>query len=157
MSAHKGIKVYGKRALTAMAREYSQLDDLSVFRPHYRNYMSKDQIDSTLNVIDLIKEKRCGKIKGRTVVDGRGQRGNYEKNETSSSALTLEAFIAILAIDAAESQDVATADIAGEFLKADQPDLVTVKIRGPAVDAILEVNREKYEPYVTHENGKRVL
>jgi len=157
MSARKGIKVYGKRALTAMAREYSQLDDLSVFRPRHRKDMSKAQIESTLNVIDLIKEKRCGKIKGRTVVDGRGQRGNYEKNETSSSALTLEAFIATLAIDAAESRDVATADIAGAFLKADQPDLVTIKMRGPAVDAILEANKEKYESYVTIENGHRVL
>jgi len=157
MSAQKGIKVYGRRALTAMAREYSQLDDLSVFRPHHRNELSKEQRESTLNVIDLIKEKRCGKIKGRTVVDGRGQRGNYEKNETSSSALTLEAFITTLAIDAAELRDVATADIAGAFLKADQPDLVTIKMRGPAVDAILEANKEKYESYVSYEHGKRVL
>jgi len=157
MSAQKGIKVYGKKALTAMAKEYSQLDDLSVFKPRYRKDLSASQISSTLNVIDLIKEKRCGRIKGRTVVDGRGQRGKYEKNETSSSALTLEAFITTLAIEAAELRDVATADIAGAFLKAEQPDLVTIKMRGPAVEAILEANKDKYEKYVTIEQGKKVI
>jgi len=157
MSAHKGIKVYGERALTAMAKEYSQLDDLSVFKPRHSRELSAAEKKSALNVIDLIKEKRCGRIKGRAVVDGRGQRGLYDKGETSSSALTLEAFISTLAIDAAEERDVATADIAGAFLKADQPDLVIVQMRGPAVSAILQANKEKYEKYVSDENGKRTI
>lgn len=72
MSSHMGIKVYDDKALTAMAKEYSQLDELSVFKPRHRYKLSKQERESTLNVIDLIKEKRCGRIKGRTVVDGRG-------------------------------------------------------------------------------------
>jgi len=157
MHAKKGIRVYGDRALKAMSEEYSQLESLGVFQPIHTRTLNVDQRRSALNVIDLIKEKRCGRIKGRTVVDGRGQRGTYSKAETSSSALTLEAFVATLAVDAVETRDVATADIAGAYLKADQPDHVMIKMRGPAVQAILRVDNKKYAPYVSKERGEEVL
>ena len=157
MSASRGIKLFGERAIIAMAKEYAQLDDLSVFTPRHVHDLTAEERKSALSVIDLIKEKRCGKIKGRTVVDGRGQRESYTKAETSSSALTLEAFIMSLSIDAYENRDVAVTDIAGAFLKAEQPDVVIIKMRGPAVEAILRVDEKKYRPFVTIERGISVL
>jgi len=157
MSASKGLRVYGEKAAKAMAKEYAQLDELGVFKGRMSGSLNSDERKAALQVIDLIKEKRCGRIKGRTVVDGRGQRDSYEKIDTSSKALTLEAFITTLAIDAFEERDVATADVAGAFLKADQPDFVLIKLRGPAVQAILEVNKEKYGKYVTEERGVSVM
>ena len=157
MSARKGVKVFGDRAIDAMKKEYSQLEELGVFEPLQKHAMTHEMRMGALQVIDLIKEKRCGRIKGRTVVDGRAQRGQYTKLETSSSALTLEAFIATLAVDALEGRDVAVADIAGAFLKADQPDCVIIKMRGPAVKAILLVNALKYNPYVVVENNEKVI
>ena len=157
MSAHKGIKVFGDRAIKAMAKEYAQLDELGVFKGRMVDTLSWEERRTALQVIDLIKEKRCGKIKGRTVVDGRGQRDDYEKIETSSKALTLEAFISTLAIDAFEGRDIAIADVAGAFLKADQPDFVMIKLKGPAVKALLHANEEKYLKYVILEKGVRVM
>ena len=157
MSATKGIRVYGDKAVKAMAKEYAQLDELGVFKGRMPGSLKPEERKAALQVIDLIKEKRCGRIKGRSVVDGRGQRGSYEKIDTSSKALTLEAFITTIAIDAFEGRDVATADVAGAFLKADQPDFVLIKLRGPAVKAILEVNKDKYIRYVTEENGVIVM
>jgi len=127
-----------------MAAEYSQLNELGVFKPRRYGSLSIEERKSALQVIDLIKEKRCGRIKGRT--DGRGQRDSYEKIETSSKALTLESFFATLTIDAVEERAIAIADVTGAFLKADQPDFVVIKLRGPAVTAILQVDREKYLP-----------
>jgi len=157
MSARQGIKAYGRRAIDAMAKEYSQLEELNVFAPVFKQHLKPEVRKNALQVIDLIKEKRCGRIKGRTVVDGRGQRGKYNKSETSSSALTLEAFVATLAVDALEAREVAVADIAGAFLKADQPDYVVIKMRGPAVTAILQVNSQKYEKYVVSERNEKVM
>jgi len=157
MSANKGIKTFGERALVAMAKEYAQLHDLQVFTPRHSHELSAEERRSSLNVIDLIKEKRCGKIKGRTVVDGRGQRGKYTKAQTSSSALTVEAFISTLAIDAHEGREVAITDIAGAYLKAHQPDVVIIRMKGPAVDAILRVDEKKYGPYVRTIKGVKTL
>jgi len=90
MSAKHGIKRFGDRAVASMTKDYLQLENLGVFMPMMKREMSCEKIRIVLQVIDLIKEKRCGRIKERTVVDGKGQRGRYSKLETSSSALTLE-------------------------------------------------------------------
>ena len=73
MSAKKGIKIFGERALNAIITEYEQLENLSVFTPLNPNYMNKEDRKNALYAIDLIKEKRTGKLKGRTVADGRKQ------------------------------------------------------------------------------------
>ena len=157
MSAKKGIRMFGEKALEAIAKEYSQLDELTVFIPRIANELSYAERRNSLNIIDLIKEKRCGKIKGRTVVDGRGQREMYDKYDTSSPALAIESFVATLVIDSAEERDVAVCDVVGAFLKADQPDFVLLRVTGPVINAIVRANESKYKPYITHKSGTRVL
>ena len=112
---------------------------------------------AALHAIDLIKEKRTGKLKGRTVADGRKQRPLYDKHEISSPALSQDGFMASLAIDAQEERFLGFADVVGAFLTSDQEDFVAVKFQGPAVDALLHVNHEKYHKFVVKEKGKKVL
>jgi len=157
MNARQGIKMFGDRAIEALATEYSQLDGLTVFKPEDASKLTEEQKKAALNVIDLIKHKRCGKVKGRAVADGRKQRTEFTKMDTSSPAVTLEAFIATLVIDAMESRDIAITDVAGAFLKADMPDYVLIRLTGSSLKAILRANRSKYEKFVTMENGKPVL
>ena len=71
-----------------------------------------------LRAIDLIKVKRSGKVKGRTVADGSSQRSYIGKDESSSPAIHDDSLMASLAIDALEDRDVATVDVAGAFLKS---------------------------------------
>ena len=73
MSARKGNEMFGKKALAAIVKEYKQLDKLQVFEPLDVKTLSSQQKFSALNAIDLIKEKWCGKIKGRTVAYGHKQ------------------------------------------------------------------------------------
>ena len=94
-------------------------------------------------------------MKGRTVADRRKQRDIYLKSEVYSPALSLEGFLATLAIDAKEERYIAVADIAGAFLKADVDDLVIVKLQGPAVDAILKENKGKYNRYMINSNNDK--
>ena len=157
MHASKGIKLLGDSAIEALATEYDQLDDLVVFTGQDVNNLTNEQKKAALDVIDLIKLKRCGKIKGRTVVDGRKQRDYFDKADTTSPAMTLESFIATLVIDAMEDRDVACADVAGAFLKADMPDFVILRIHGSSLMALLRANKRRYEKFVVIENGKRVL
>ena len=101
-----------------------------------------------MHAIDLIKEKRTGKLKGRTVADGRKKRSLYDKYEISSPVLSQDGFMGSLVIDACENRRIAIADIAGAFLKADQNDHVIVKFRSPVVEALLRINKRKYEKFV---------
>jgi len=53
-----------------MLKEYKQLNDLKVFAPENpANLMDKHKRDA-LCAINLIKEKWCGNIKGKTCADG---------------------------------------------------------------------------------------
>jgi hypothetical protein len=83
-----------------------------------------------LRAINLIKEKRDGRLKGRTVADGRPQRSLYTKYETASPTVSTDALMLSIMIDAHEGRDVATADVAGAYLKADMDDFVIMKFTG---------------------------
>ena len=119
--------------------------------PVHRSTLSADAKKAALHPIDLIKEKRTGKLKGRTVADGRKQRPLYNKHEISSPALSQDGFMGSLAIDAYENCYIGIADIAGAFLKVDQNDHVIVKSQGLAVDALIKINPEKYKKFMVYE------
>ena len=80
MSANAGLKKHGKKAEEALLAEFSQLEDLNVYEPLDPNKLTRAQKKAALRAINLIKEKRCGRLKGRTVADGRPQRTMYDKS-----------------------------------------------------------------------------
>ena len=86
MHASKGIKLLGEKALAAMAKEYEQLDYSDVFQPEFKHELTTGQQKSALRAINLIKIKRSGKIKGRTMADRSKQRGFVTKEDSTSSA-----------------------------------------------------------------------
>ena len=156
MSAKAGIKKYGNVAVSAIFQEFLQLHDLDVFDGEDASKLTKSQKQMALRAISVIKEKRCGQIKGRTVADGRSQRSLYPKEETASPTVTTDALMLSIMIDAKEGRDVATADVAGAYLHAKLDDFTLLKVEGASVDIMCSVS-EKYIPFVTYENGKKVL
>ena len=54
----------------------------------------------------FIKQKRCGKIKGRGVADGRSQRTYIPKEDAALPTAALELVILTSVIDAKEGRDV---------------------------------------------------
>jgi hypothetical protein len=156
VSVKEGINRYGHKAVEAVMQEYAQLDDRKIFSPLKPNELSASTKRNALNLITMVKEKRCGKIKGRACADGRKQRRYIQKEEVTSPTVQLESLMLSLLIDAHEKRDVATADVAGAFLLADMEDYVVVKIIGETAEIMCKVN-PKYESYIGYENGKKVL
>jgi len=70
MSATAGIKKHGQPAVDTLLAEFRQLDDKNVFEPCDALLLSKEQKRQVLCAMNLIKEKRCGRLKGRTCADG---------------------------------------------------------------------------------------
>ena len=156
MPAKKGIEKHGQVAVDAMLKEFAQLDDMSVFEGIDASTLTAAQKKEALRAINLIKEKRCGTVKGRTVADGRAQRGKYDKHDISSPTVTNEGLMMSLIIDAMEEREVATADVPGAYLHAEMDDFTVLKLTGEMVDIFCQMNK-KYEQYVTMEGGKKVL
>jgi len=156
MTAMAGIKKHGKAAEAALMAEFAQLEDLTVYESIDPTSLTKEQRRGALRAINLIKEKRDGRLKGRTVADGRPQRSLYDKSETASPTVSTDALTLSIIVDAHEGRDVATADVAGAYLKADMDDFVVMKFTGGSVDILCEMNPD-HTKFTTTERGVKVL
>ena len=152
----EGIRRHGDKALEALLFELTQLDEKETFRPLLASSMTNEERKMALNLLTIIKEKRCGKIKGRVVADGRKQKMYVSKEESSSPTIQLESLMMSLMIDAKENRDVATADIVGAYLLAEMQDKVIVKLKGTSVDILCKANN-KYKDFVISENDTKVI
>ena len=153
VSVNEGIRRHGDEALHALLSEFGQIHKHDTFEPLDIDSISKEVKKEALNLITMIKEKRCGKIKARACADGRKQRRYIDKSEVASPTIQLESLILSLMIDAREGRDVAIADVVGAYLLAHMGDYVVVKITGKEVDIMCKVS-EEYEKHVGIENGK---
>jgi hypothetical protein len=115
MMAPKGIQLFGERAIAAMFKEYNQLNDMMVFGHIDPDELTAQQKHDALRAVNLINEKRCGKMKGRTCVDGNKQRAYIPREEVTSPTVSMEAQRISLVIDAHEKRAVAIFDVPGAY------------------------------------------
>jgi hypothetical protein len=156
MSFREGLRRFGRDAELALMREYAQFDDLHVFEPIHASFLTHEQRRAALRAIELITEKRNGLLKGRTCVDGRPQRDHYDPHQTASPTIATDALMISFLIDAYEGRDVATADVAGAYLKAYMRDFVLMKFTGASVRLLCEVN-PAHGAFIVLEHGVEVL
>ena len=161
MSATRGMKLFGERAENAIVEEFKQLVHTeNVFEPKMFNSLTPKQRHLALRAITLIKEKRDGKVKGRTVADGSTQRDYIPPEQATSPTVSIEALLLTCVIDAMEERAVAVADVSGAFLKTEMPEDdedVTVVFEGKMVELLIKTDAS-YEKYVHINNaGKKVL
>ena len=166
MSAHKGIKLFGERAIAAIVKELKQLNDgvipgNPVIEPIPFDKQTNQDKKEALEAVNIITEKRTGKIKGRMCANGSRQQKYLKEGENfASPTASLESIMATLVIDAQEGRDIAIADVPGAYLHAKFPNdkKVTLHMTNIFVDIMCEINKE-YGDHVIYEikkRGKRV-
>ena len=88
-------------------------------------------------------------MKAQTVEDGSKQRDINQKDQ--------DGFFLSLGIDARKNRFVTTSDVAGEFLKAGMVDHAIFKLHGPSIEALTDMDKEKYLKYITLVRNRKVL
>jgi uncharacterized protein YeaC (DUF1315 family) len=156
MSAKKGLAVFREEGASALMKELSQVVVMEVMSGCDARELTREQKQKALRYLMFLKEKRCGRIKGRGCIDGRKQRLWKNKEDTTSPTVSIEALLLSCMIDAREGRDVATIDIPVAFMQAFIDKLVHVKFDGELIDLICQVD-PSLSKYVAMENGKRVL
>lgn len=121
-----------------------------VYQAVHRANLTPQQRRDTLRAVNLIKEKRSGLLKGRHCADGHPQRKWYEKHETSSPTVSVDALFATLLVGAFEQWDVAI------YLNAVMDTFILMRLEGDDVDLMCEVSPE-FCAYVAIEQGRSVL
>ena len=61
VSVKEGIRRHGQKAIDAVLTEYAQLNNRNIFEPKHAHELGTEVKREALNLITLIKEKRCGK------------------------------------------------------------------------------------------------
>jgi hypothetical protein len=152
LSLKAGLKAWGEQAFTAAKSEMKQLHFRDTFKPKHWRELSDIQRQTVLESHMFLKEKRDGKIKGRTVAGGNKQRDYISKEDASSPTVATESVLLSCIIDAEEGRDVAVIDIPNAFIQTrieDEKDMAFIKIRGVLVDILVEIAPDVYKPYVS--------
>ena len=71
MSVQKGINIFSKRAVTGTLKDYTQLYYMNFSAKVNPDKIYREEKKQTLRMIRLVKETRCGKIKGCACADVR--------------------------------------------------------------------------------------
>ena len=155
-SVNKGLKVFGEAGVTAVLSELQQLHDRKVLEPKGDELTRKQKSDA-LRYLMFLKQKRCGRIKGRGCADGRKQREYISKDEISAPTVAIESVMISCTIDALERRDVATADIPGAFMQTDMEDTVHMVLEGKMAELLVKIDPKLYRKYLLIEKGKPVM
>jgi hypothetical protein len=151
-SLKAGLKQWGDKAKEAAHSEMKQLHFRETFKPHHWSKLRHTQQQSVPESHMFLKEKRNGKIKGRTVAGGNEQRDFTSKEEASSPTVTTESVLLTCITYTEEGRDVAVADMPNAFIQTrveDKKDMVFMKIRRTLVDMSLDIAPDVCGPHVT--------
>jgi hypothetical protein len=106
----------------------------------------------------FLTEKQSGKVKAQNCANGSVQRQHVAKEEAAAPTVTSEAIFIQSTIFAHESRNVATCDIPGAFLHADNPDYVLMQLDGILAEMMVKIAPSMYRKFVTtNAKGKSVL
>ena len=150
MNEKKGIKIFVEIEITYMFKGYKQLDygpmpGKPLVAPFNTDGLTPIDRNKILEAVNLIKDKHCGNIKGRTCENGSKQRNYLKLDESvSSPTCSTKPLMETLVIYAMEKRYVAIFYVPGAFLKTALPSdkFLMLRIRDEFVDVICEVNPE---------------
>eukprot|EP00957_Ditylum_brightwellii_P202307 15329569-Ditylum_brightwellii.AAC.2 len=155
--------MFGEHAVAELFNEYKQLNNRAVpgktvVSPIDPKILTKKDRRQALEAVSLIKEKQCGKVKGRACTNGSKQQEFLKEDELVASPTgALESLLSMLITDANEKQDMGVYNIPEVFLQSDIPSdkLLLIVIRGQLVDIMCEENTE-FKQHVMIVNRNKV-
>lgn len=161
-SLMKAVKKFGGKAKQAALDEMKQLHDRVVFEPISLSEMDPMEKKRALESLMFLTEKRDGRIKARACANGSTQREYIDRDDAASPTAATDSILITGTIDAKQGRDVMTADIPNAFVQTNIDEKkvghrVIMKIRGPLVDLLLELDAPTYAPFVIQEGKSKVV
>ena len=161
LSFKSGTKHWKGKGQATAKSERKHMHLRYTFKSKHSIDLNENKKKSILEYHIFIKEKRDGKIKGRTVSGGKKQRGFITKEDSSSPTVSTEAVLFSCIIDEEEKLDVSEIDTPHMFIHTrveNVNEMSVIKSRGVLVELILEIDTELYGTFVTTDKkGENVI
>jgi len=158
----QGINKFGNKGIQAATDELKQLHERQVFKPINMDELSNIEKKRAMESLIFLVEKKDQRIKARTCANGSIQRSYIGKDEAASPTVSTEAILLTGVIEAKEERDIMTADIPNAFVQTptEEPkdgDRIIMKIKGPMVDMLVDIEPQTYKKFVKGEDGSKVI
>ncbi len=125
----------------------THIHTLKCFKPVNAKQLSRNARRQALTSLIFLTEKRSGEVKACACTNGSTQRTHVAKEEATAPTVTSEAIFIQCTIFAHERQNVASCDIPGAFLQADNPDFVLMRLDGILAELMVKVAPKLYHKY----------
>ncbi len=102
----------------------------------------------------FLTEKHTGEIKARQCANGSVQHKHIAKEEATAPTVTTGAIFIQSTVYAHERCDVATCDIPGAFLQANNPDYVLMRLDGILAELMVKVAPSLYRLFFYHQRQR---
>ena len=153
-----GLRLFGDKGHNAIRKELTQFHTLQCFAPKDPTTFTREECCNALSSLMFLTEKGSGEVKAKACANGRTQQQHIAKDETTAPTITTEAIFIQSTIFAHEQRDVATCDIPGAFLQAENPDYVLMRLDGILAELMVKVAPNIYRKHVTTiAKGKPIL
>ena len=137
----KGKKVFDEPGVAAVLKVLKKLHDRMVMDPKNTDKITEFQKKAALQYIMFIKQKICGKIKGRECADGRNQRKYLTKDDTTVPNVASVALFLSCLINSMYHWEVFTVEISGASMQADMEDkTVHMKLEPEMADLLTKLD-----------------
>ncbi len=123
-----GLRMFGDKGWDAIRKELTQFHTLQCFAPKDAKTLTRNERCNALTSLIFLTKKRTGKIKACACANSSTQREHIAKDEATAPTVTTEAIFIQNTIFAHEQCNVATCNIPGAFLQADNPDYVLMRL-----------------------------
>ena len=99
---NKGLKMFKEIGEEAVYKEIKQQHDRKCFEPVHKEQLTKEELSKAQIALTYLTEKRDGRIKSRTVFNGKPTRTWIGKEDTASPTASTEGLFITGVIDAHE-------------------------------------------------------
>ncbi len=148
-SMNTGRKKFKEKGEAGVGKELKQMHDMEVFRPVEKWSLLKNEKTKAVTLLMFLKEKWDHSVKARMCADGRKQRDDWMKQDTTSPTMSTEAVFITAVIKAHEGRGVACFDIPGAFLHANSDEDITMILKGRLAELMVQVAPNLYRKYIS--------
>ena len=159
LSLKQGMEEWGKERLDeSIMKEFQMLHDLNCFIPRDPTTLTREERARALSTVVFMKEKRDGRLKTRSCVNGAPQREYIKKEDAAAPTVATDSVFITGTISAHEERDNMSFDIPGAFVTTKTDEYVIMTLRGPLCEIMTRIDPKLYRKHITKDKkGKPVL
>ena len=145
----RGLRKFGNHRATADISELTQLLVMDTWTVMDSTKLTRNDRTRALSSLLFLRERRCGKIKGRACVNGVPQRTYIPKEDAALPTVSTESMFITSAIAASKKRHVRCYGMPSVFVNTDMDENVLMVLKGELAEMTVHIAPQIYWKHIT--------